>query len=37
MPRTERIDETTRKNDSGSKRLREWTEDRERKTVETKD
>ena len=34
---TGRIDERTRRNDSGSHRQREWTEERERRTAGTKD
>src|SRR5688572_4746163 len=35
--RKERIDETARKNDIGSQRQKEWTKERERTEVETKD
>ena len=34
IARTERIDETRRKNDCGSKRLKEWTQEREREREE---
>ena len=37
IPRTERIDETTRRNLNGSQRQKEWTEERERTTAESKD
>ena len=36
IPRTERIDETTRRNLNGSQRQKEWTKERERTTAESK-